>query len=101
MQHGSTQLLSMLQQMVQYNQSQMYKRLSRQLRMNDLELPLAYFYKSMMEYCSIVVAGIVVVAPTPTTVTSNMDIHQDDDDDRMGDDGNAPRSSSTSTRRTY
>lgn len=53
------QLQAMLRQIVKLNQHKMYKRLQRQFKMIDLEVPLAFFYKSLVTYCAACVNGIL------------------------------------------
>ena len=55
------QLSTLLEALLQHNQSQLYKRLRRQFRQPDLQLPLAGYYRAVREYGSLVTAGLLQI----------------------------------------
>jgi hypothetical protein len=71
------QVTAVLRQVVDLNQHSLYRRLARQYSQSNLELPLAFYYRSVMAYCSYIVQGIVP-PPPPTLSASTFKADQDD-----------------------
>ena len=71
------QLGAVLQQTVRLNQNKLYRRKERHLQMSHLELPLAFFYRAVSEYCSVVANGV----PLPASMMKTTAADGDDDDD--------------------
>jgi hypothetical protein len=57
--HWQAQMTAVLQALLQYNQNHVYKRLAQKFRTPDLEVPLAFWYRTVLQYCAMVVAGLI------------------------------------------